>query len=63
MSVPKLSTIEYISPFFKASNERDLDAAFEYGKARAISTLEKRIAEIRTTTRQHYNRAYGIEND
>jgi hypothetical protein len=55
------ATCSFLHKFFVASDLPDLDAAFEDGKQRAISSLEARIARIRTTTRADYNKAFGIE--
>jgi len=50
--------LEYIHPFYVASDQPDLDAAFEEGKRRAISTLESRIAQVRSATRADYEREF-----
>lgn len=53
-----LHVLQYIHPFYVASDLPDLDAAFEDGKRRAISTLENRIAQVRASTRADYERAF-----
>jgi len=53
-----LPTLQYIHPFYVASDLPDLDAAFEDGKQRAISTLERRICLIQKATRADYEREF-----
>lgn len=59
--------IAYLHPYFVASPEKDLDAAFEDGKRRAIKSLDSRVAgllhqidRIKMITRADYNRHTGI---
>lgn len=59
--------LEFLHPYFVASKEADLDAAFEDGKRRAIKSINQRIADllhkadrISLLTRQDYNRAKGM---
>ena len=53
-----LPTLQYIHPFYVASDLPDLDAAFEDGKRRAVTTLERRIAMIQRATRADYEREF-----
>jgi hypothetical protein len=59
--VSDVATCSFLHPFFAASEQKDLDAAFEDGKARAIRSLEARIERVRNTTRADYNKAFGID--
>lgn len=49
-----LPTLQYIHPYYVASDLPDLDAAFDDGKRRAILTLERKIAKIQAATRADY---------
>lgn len=62
--------VEFLHAYFVASNEKDLDAAFEDGKRRAIKTLDNRIVDmlhrierIQMITRADYNRHAGSHVD
>lgn len=56
-----LGTLDYIHSFYVASDIKDLDAAWEDGKQRAIQTLEHRIERVGAATRREYNRAHCID--
>lgn len=53
-----LSILQYLHPFYVASDLPDLDDAFEDGKARAIRTLERQVEQIKAATRADYERAF-----
>lgn len=55
---PDFPTLEYLHPYYVASDLADLDAAFEDGKRRAIATLERRLDMIRNATRGDYEAAF-----
>lgn len=57
------SDIQFLHPYYVASDLKDLDAAFEDGKQRAIATLEKQIARIKSLSRADYNKYHGIEEE
>lgn len=46
----------FVHPYYVASDETDLDAAFEDGKRRAILVLERRIEQVRGMARADYER-------
>lgn len=46
----------FVHPYYVASDERDLDKAFDEGKQRAIRTLERRIEQVRSMCRTDYER-------
>ena len=48
------SDIDFLSPYYKASVEINLDAAFEDGKQKAISCLQNKIERIKRITRSDY---------
>jgi hypothetical protein len=59
-----IDDLEFLHPYFVASKETDLDKAFEDGKQRAISTIDRQIEMLRQKaerieliTRDDYNRA------
>lgn len=53
-----LPTLEFLHPFYVASDLPDLDAAFEDGKVRALRTLERRAAMVRAAARSDYEAAF-----
>ncbi|GAB2494219.1 hypothetical protein [Arenimonas alkanexedens] len=55
-----LHSLQYLHPFYVASGLSDLDAAFEDGKARAISTLGRQIERIKSAKREDYEAAFGV---
>jgi hypothetical protein len=62
--------VEYLHPYFVASREKDLDAAFEDGKRRAIASLHATLAavqyqidRIQMITRADYSRHAGSRVD
>lgn len=46
----------FIHPYYVASDEMDLDKAFDEGKRRAIRVLEKKIEQVRLMCRADYER-------
>lgn len=58
MSAIPLHILERLHPFYVASDEPDLDAAFEDGKRRYIRSLERDIELIRQSTRHDYESAF-----
>lgn len=53
-----IPTLEFLHPFYVASDLPELDAAFEDGKQRALRTLERRAAMVRAATRSDYESAF-----
>ena len=53
-----MATLNFIHPYYVASDLAYPDAAFDDGKARAISTLNKRIRQIEASTLQDYEAAF-----
>lgn len=53
-----LPTLQFLHPFYVASDLPDLDEAFEDGKRRALLTLERQAAKVRAVTRADYEREF-----
>ncbi len=51
-----LDLARFVHPYYVASDESDLDSAFEEGKQRAIRVLERQIEQVRTMRRADYER-------
>ena len=58
MSAIPLHILERLHPFYVASDEADLDAAFDDGKRRFLRTLEREAEQVRLATRSDYESAF-----
>lgn len=56
MSLSPVALAQFVHPYYSASHEVDLDAAFADGKRRAIRVLEKRIDQVSKMVRADYER-------
>lgn len=53
-----LRILEYLHPFYVASDAADLDDAFAEGKQRAMRSLESKIRQVESATRADYEAAF-----
>ncbi len=58
MSVIPLHILERLHPFYVASDNPDLDAAFDEGKRRYLRSLERESELVGLATRQDYESAF-----
>ena len=58
MSAIPIYILERLHPFYVASDETDLDAAFAEGQRRYLRSLEREMALVRQATRADYDSVF-----